>query len=348
MDFDHYLQEIFLATLGIVLMFSCTLASLDITQNQVDIKTIEEAGCKATDRLIAKGVCLLEGSSQLPCSCIPFSHQAIHVLFWREEVLEINQKQNRLKMDIQIGFWWEDARIKTNSSLLNNVSWIFPTTPGISFAWYQNIPWNEMMFYLEAIKFQNVYDKKLVYSPATILHVAPGDLISQPNWNFSHNSTFIYSHREYHLGLSCAFDFTDYPMDSHECQFQLTNEYARNLILSLFSFTKHFHHSNVEKHYEKEGFDIVISHVEKNGTNRMMDISLVGIQINMQRLIQPFLYKYYFPSIAIVCVSQVSFIIPPSSIPGRLGLVATQFLTLTNIFIDSNVSSSLNENTRVI
>ena len=41
--------------------------------------------------------------------------------------------------------------------------------------------------------------------------------------------------------------------------------------------------------------------------------------------------------IAIVVVAQISFIIPMSAIPGRVALVVTQFLTLTNIFIHEMV-----------
>ena len=54
-------------------------------------------------------------------------------------------------------------------------------------------------------------------------------------------------------------------------------------------------------------------------------------------MFQPFLYMYYLPCMAIVLVSQISFIIPLSSIPGRVALVVTQFLTLTNIFIHQTV-----------
>ena len=46
-------------------------------------------------------------------------------------------------------------------------------------------------------------------------------------------------------------------------------------------------------------------------------------------------------------IAIISFIIPLSSIPGRVALVVTQFLTLTNIFIHSTVSK-LNENEQAI
>ena len=45
------------------------------------------------------------------------------------------------------------------------------------------------------------------------------------------------------------------------------------------------------------------------------------------------------PCIAIVIATSFSFIIPLSAIPGRVALIVTQFLTLTNIFINQMVSS---------
>merc|ERR1712020_734485 len=63
----------------------------------------------------------------------------------------------------------------------------------------------------------------------------------------------------------------------------------------------------------------------------------VVFYIHMSRAFQPFFMHYYAPSIAIVLVTQASFIIPPDCIPGRVALLVTQFLTLVNIFIDQQV-----------
>ena len=63
----------------------------------------------------------------------------------------------------------------------------------------------------------------------------------------------------------------------------------------------------------------------------------VGFNITMKRVQQPYLLKYYLPCIAIVTVTQISFYIPPDAIPGRIALLVTQFLTLTNLFISEQV-----------
>ena len=53
-----------------------------------------------------------------------------------------------------------------------------------------------------------------------------------------------------------------------------------------------------------------------------------GVKIKLQRIFENYVYNYYLPSILIVSASSLSFIIPLSAMPGRVGLVVTLFLTL--------------------
>ena len=48
---------------------------------------------------------------------------------------------------------------------------------------------------------------------------------------------------------------------------------------------------------------------------------------------QPYMMKYYIPTMAVVLVSEIGFVIPLTAIPGRVALLVTQFLTLVNLFI---------------
>ena len=59
--------------------------------------------------------------------------------------------------------------------------------------------------------------------------------------------------------------------------------------------------------------------------------------IKLGRCILPFIIKYYLPCIAIITVSLINFLISVSSIPARVALLVTQFLTLTNILIAQQV-----------
>ena len=100
--------------------------------------------------------------------------------------------------------------------------------------------------------------------------------------------------------------------------------------MALYEPPNSFIHSS--KRYEAAGFDVSIHFGNlSNG---------IGFDMDIRRLILPYVFEYYLPSIAIVLVSFISFIVPLSSLPGRIGLIVTQFLTLTNIFIHQMVGFS--------
>ena len=86
--------------------------------------------------------------------------------------------------------------------------------------------------------------------------------------------------------------------------------------------------------FSKRGFTITTNLEE--GMNIAHE-SYLGIKFKVQRSLSTSALQYYLPSAAIVLVSHISFIIPLSAIPGRIGLLATLFLTLINLFINHMV-----------
>ena len=72
------------------------------------------------------------------------------------------------------------------------------------------------------------------------------------------------------------------------------------------------------------------------------NFSITGIEIKFVRHKGKYLYVYYLPSGLFVVVSWVSFLVPPEIIPGRMAMLITLFLVLTNIFNVSviNISKS--------
>ena len=54
--------------------------------------------------------------------------------------------------------------------------------------------------------------------------------------------------------------------------------------------------------------------------------------MKLKRHILKYLIIYYLPSGLFVVVSWVSFLIPPDVVPGRMAMLITLFLVLTNIF----------------
>ena len=68
--------------------------------------------------------------------------------------------------------------------------------------------------------------------------------------------------------------------------------------------------------------------------------SRFGVEIKLARRLEKYVLESYVPCTLIVLASILSFIVPLSAIPGRVGLVVTLFLTLTHMFLSQRVRNS--------
>ena len=139
---------------------------------------------------------------------------------------------------------------------------------------------------------------------------------------------------DWSITISCAFEFSRFPFDKNTCPFVLRFD---DLDISLGHGT---HFEGYIGQEDTDGFKIDVKQIETQ--NLVHEDSLkfadAKIFINVHRQVPKYIYQYYIPCITIVMASSFSFIIPLSAIPGRVALIVTQFLTLTNIFINQMVS----------
>ena len=132
----------------------------------------------------------------------------------------------------------------------------------------------------------------------------------------------------------CDFDYSFYPKDESICKFRFGGQRA-NLRFTLDD------NDNVTSEGDRNNhigyFDIAGKVVEEpmNINGKMMHV--LGLDIKIKRGIRPFILQYYVPCATITVVSQFSFFIPFTAIPGRVALLVTQFLTLTSLFIHQMV-----------
>ena len=80
--------------------------------------------------------------------------------------------------------------------------------------------------------------------------------------------------------------------------------------------------------------DFVLDITFNNIVNGFSGISCV---LKLERCLLPYIMKYYLPCVAMVMVSFISFLLSLNSIPARVALLVTLFLTLTNILIAQQV-----------
>ena len=235
------------------------------------------------------------------------------------DILDINEKGKTIKIEMGLGRGWQDDRIEVHS-LSNEPPWV-----GF---YYKILP---IWFPTEKRRHARNMEEE---QEETII----GQNDSEGAW--------VLTYSEIYLDIHCDFKFAKFPMDTQYCPFIFTNENSGNLQLlplandtlgelqPLLSLDKE---KDSFPHLEKDGFEITTLFVHGN-TLRDQDLSYWGFNLTMRRITSTYVYQYYVPGAAIVCVSHISFIIPHHSIPGRIGLLATLFLTLMNIFINHMVS----------
>ena len=119
-------------------------------------------------------------------------------------------------------------------------------------------------------------------------------------------------------------------MDTQYCNFVMDGSYPYRDIIELRFEVGHFGYTN--KNANIDEFDIEISFDDNSNQTGMHS------RIKMKRHLLPFIIKYYLPCIAIITVSLINFLISIYSIPARVALLVTQFLTLTNILIAQQVN----------
>ena len=157
---------------------------------------------------------------------------------------------------------------------------------------------------------------------------------------FDPNATLIRAYMQWHATVSCNFDFSNYPLDDQNCNFRMVL-YDVNV-----TFYDHLFMDNgfpAQKDIEMQGFKITKTlagsvYIELDS---FLPYSVFGIEFKIKRIIKPYVMQYYAPCLTIVMVSFLSFVVPISATPGRIGLVVTQFLTLTTIFIHQKVIINL-------
>ena len=306
------------------LLIHLAASSLDVKNNPMQ-DLIENIGCpyKNLNQLLTEDVCrMADYSTSEPPENTADGNTEVNFEFYSEpQVLEMDEKKNKITILIHQYMEWEDPNIKARFDNLDD-SIKFPHEK-MTMIWYP-----DLMTITQGIQhWKSLYET--TYSDLGLIFTA--------KLENDHNSTTLYAYKDWEVAVFCHFEFSLFPFDIQNCQFRQFSDLdsVRFFVLP---------EPQDQKGWKTEalGFEIEMSVVgtfigdkyEKQG-NGTTDF---GLDITLKRLIQPYLYQYYLPAMAIVVVSQVSFVIPLTAIPGRVALVVTQFLTLTNIFIHQMVS----------
>ena len=329
-----------------VLVYFVVINHIRGENEPVDLKNlIKEAGCPFYNKkqLLINNVCLMPDYQK---NEHPENSNGIVLVdtdwFQAPQVLDVDEKKNRITFQLQQYMEWSDPRIKVNmsamKSLQNSKSWIkFPPL-------IENRIWHPDL----DLHTEDLQEWKSLYTPYLFQSVGINRCPLLRKCDLMANLTF-FADKRWKIDLFCMFNFSSFPFDTQLCKFrqrfESTSATAKIFLYPPCLSSWQTHGTKIKRiwQYTIDGFKTLISPIGDavlpSSETQEHTGGEYGFDVELQRLVQPYIFQYYIPSAAIVVVSHISFIIPITSIPGRVGLVATQFLTLTNIFIHQMVST---------
>ena len=336
--------------ISLIILYSLlNIRSLDAVSSKD--KPLIEAGCKkkkwnengeyldndenktfdwvASGTLLEKGACLEDGYREyvVPEKGLTIVYSTIQKPFLRT----IGQREQLISVDYILTLAWIDKRIKTNFSLesgIDETGMALQIKSGLKKIWAPELYIHSRSSFMDPYGTRSTASLKL-YSLQKFNELHKTNIQEK---HANNDSTVVEYKSEYRSRIYCAFDYSLYPMDRHSCTLRLGSRSSS----STFRLQKNEIDENLPI-YSAAGFDLVSTLFDENindGSNT------IGVKMEMTRRLNPFLLKYYAPAIAVVIVSEISFLIPVAAIPGRIGLLVTLFLTLTNLFIHNMVKLS--------
>ena len=308
-------------TFGLIKLLVCIMTPHHMLTQTVseltkkrDLRVIDQ-NVNCTDGiLLSSSICLPSGYRKGELPAVPVEiNTAIEV----NNIREIDDKKMTISLEFHPQLVWADNRLVTNfteqekksGKVLNNVN--------LEYIWKPDL------------LIENLCEFKL----HSVLEDLSGLAIGNGLALGLKNETVIWYEFSAKAVIYCNFDFLRYPMDNQQCNFTIGTTYpAKGTIIFTFHSSSVFNFGKATQN--TDDFNLVIEDVNSNMENN----TKFGFTIKMSRRLQPFIMECYLPCIAIVIVSQISFLIPLDAVPGRVALLVTQFLTLTNINVHQQVS----------
>lgn len=299
------------------------------TQSENVSQTLCEMTSTHPKQLIGENVCITEDYSVVT-NFNESTRPHLGLVFYNIKVVNVDEKKREITLDFLALILWEDERIKV----------FFPPDvdffdlPPVTTDLHASI-WSP----LTKVSVVNKRNQKYIQDPIVAnLKLIRSELINRlyENISFSGNHPIVKSIINWSTSISCSFNFASFPFDKNTCHFVFR---ILDMDVSLGRSKRSL--EGLVGISDVDGFKIEVNQTSPR-SEYFNDLSFTDVKliITIQRQAPKYIYQYYIPCITIVIASSFSFIIPLSAIPGRVALIGTQFLTLTNIFMTQMVSTN--------
>ena len=253
-------------------------------------------------------------------------------------VREINVIERYMTVDISLSLYWMDNRItkKFSNETMNKVG-RHSYTLVLPIETLDHI-WSPDLYIFDMKEFESYKVVSSVNSLSILYNYYWSP--SKEFMEYTKNNTILQYYVDARVKVYCFnFDFKSFPFEENNCTFLLgTSMYRTDFIWGGDDDWRYsLANGNIANGYKITNVSWINQkprHVNKDYFGMGYAI---GFTVNMKRKVSPYVIQYYIPCASIVMLSQISFIVPVTSIPGRVALLVTEFLTLTNIFIYQQV-----------
>ena len=255
-------------------------------------------------------------------------YDAATIVFQNVKVIEVDEKKKEVTLELSVFMIWKDSRVLVIGT--NNDYGI--SLPPITNENDKPTVWTPHNKFSTV----NLRNRRYLKSP-TIMNIGllggitVNKLFTADNFLENTSSAFFVSQMEWELTIWCPFNFSQFPFDENVCPvtMRFTDMRVKFADYEFMYFEDYIP-------MVADGFIINVTNLAPTiQKHPKLDIywTDIGFQISLKHQVRKYIYQYYLPCFAIVMTSSFSFIIPLSAIPGRVSLIVTLFLTLTNIFI---------------
>ena len=274
------------------------------TEDELPSEDDFEWGPPEESALLTTGVCVLD---QYKKHLVPVPGQTtVYSTISHQVIREVDSRQKTVSVDFTLTMRWYDPNIK--AKFTDNELEFLLTPTATESIWQPDMVIHNMTTFRAKEEWASLISAKVKKQPKTNVEM------------------------QYDLKATvyCHFEYSEYPMDTQNCNI--------NIGSSSLAFKFALASTNAENDSETNVASNFRGKTTVFDNNRSTESNTIGIKLDLSRIITPFLWKYYIPTTAIVLVSTISFVIPLTSVPGRVALLVTLFLTLINLFIYEMVS----------
>lgn len=275
---------------------------------------------------IVKNVCLEKGYE---AHNEPRTSNYFYPILFRFEntrLIQLDQIMRTFTIIFRVMLAWEDPHIKTNFEESANLIRLPPVTTEMPakiwtpFAFWEIEYLTRRRYNLDPVIAKHVF----LHSGSTSNEFMSVDL-------FPPNATVVLTELEWIITTHCNFTFSKFPFDKHICRFGMK---LGNMNVTIDDYARQYPDY---PEYMSDGFHIKETVFVDDQPQILPAFNYYafgfGFDIEIKRQFHKYFFQYYLPCITIVVASSFSFIIPLTAIPGRISLVVTLLLTLTNIFM---------------